>query len=288
MLKDYLARTVRATVTDENDNYVFAQVDGHTFRIAKKELKKVPRPGAVISGFAYQNEHHQLVMTKQVPKVGRDQYAWGTVVGSHGDLGVFVDIGLPDKDIAISSDDLPLLRHLWPQKGSRLLLALTVDDKDRIWGKLATDDLIRQVSVQADKRMMNREVTATVYRLKRAGTLVLTSDYYLGFIYHGEREQEPYLGQVVQARVIDVHADGRLNLSLQPRAYEAISEDAQMILAALKQNQGHLPYTDKSTPAAIKAYFGISKGQFKRSVGHLMKAGLVQQREGELILNEQQ
>ncbi len=58
-----------------------------------------------------------------------------------------------------------------------------------------------------------------------------------------------------------------------------------MLLAALQHNaDGRLPFTDKSDPSEIKVYFGISKGQFKRAVGHLMKAGLVVQRDGYLIL----
>lgn len=288
MLADFLAQNIKATVTDQNDNYIFAQVEGHTFKLDKKELRKMPRMGSMITGFAYENEDHELQLTKTAPKVGIDHYAWGTVVSSHGDLGVFVDIGLPNKDIAVSSDDLPELRRLWPQKGSRLLISLTVDEKGRIWGKLASDDLIRQVSEPASKKMMNREVTAIVFRLKKAGTQVITKDYNLGFIYEGERDEEPYLGEVLKARVIGVHEDGRLNLSLKPRAYEAIGEDAQMILAALKHNDGELPYTDKSSPAEIRAYFGISKGQFKRAVGHLMKAGLVQQNNGVMTLNSQE
>ena len=44
------------------------------------------------------------------------------------------------------------------------------------------------------------------------------------------------------------------------------------------------PLTDKSSPAEIKALLGISKGQFKRAVGHLLKARLVNQINGKLIL----
>ena len=52
--------------------------------------------------------------------------------------------------------------------------------------------------------------------------------------------------------------------------------------------QGDLVFPDKSSPDEIKAYFGISKGAFKRAVGHLMKAGhFVHQEDGLLILNDQ-
>ena len=255
--------------------------------MARDELLKAPKVNSSLKGFAYINDNHQLQLTKKVPKVQVDRYAWGTVVSSRKDLGVFVDIGLPNKDIVVSVDDLPELPQLWPQKGDKLMIGLSIDAKDRMWGKLATPEMFQTISGMAKKNMQNKNVTATVYRLKLVGTFVITDDYYLGFIHPSEREVEPRLGEVVKARVIGVKDDGTLNLSTRPRAYEAISDDSQMILMTLQHTSAkQLPFTDKSSPDEIKAYFGISKGQFKRAVGHLMKAGLVKQADGFLILNE--
>jgi predicted RNA-binding protein (virulence factor B family) len=88
----------------------------------------------------------------------------------------------------------------------------------------------------------------------------------------------------MKARVIGVRPDGLLNISLRPRAYEAIGEDAAMLVAALEHQGGSLPFWDKSSPAEIKSYFGISKGQFKRAVGHLLKNGLIEQKDGQIFL----
>ena len=133
--------------------------------------------------------------------------------------------------------------------------------------------------------MLNHDTYATVYRLKMSGTFVITDDYRLGFIHPSERDQEPRLGQRVKARVIGISSHGSLNLSLKPRAYQAIGEDAQMILTMLEHDINHrLPYTDKTDPSTIRDVFGISKGQFKRAIGHLLKEKLVKQENGQLIL----
>ncbi|KRN88897.1 CvfB family protein [Ligilactobacillus ceti] len=285
-MENKIGRVITIKIIDENDKYVFGQHDGETYRLAKEELRSIPKMGANVSGFAYENDKHQLQITKTIPKIGIGKYAFCDVVAVRKNLGVFVDIGLPNKDIVVSCDELPELTHLWPKKNDRLLIGLKVDHKGRLWGDLATEEMFRAISVKADAKLRNKDVTGTVYRLKMVGSYVLTNDYQLGFIHNTERDQEPRLGEVVNARVIGVREDGTMNLSLRPRAYEAISDDAQMLIAALQHNNGHLPYTDKSSPAEIKAYFGISKGQFKRAVGHLMKAGLVQQIDGELRLNE--
>lgn len=287
MLQDVLAHNITATVTDENENYIFAQFEGLTFKLAKNELIKLPKMGSKITGWAYENEKHDLQLTKNPPKSGIDKYAWGTVVKVQRNLGVFVDVGLPNKDFVVSMDDMPALPELWPNKGDRLLIALTVDSQGRVWGKLATDEMIEGVSDKADNRMKNKDVTATVYQVKLNGTHVITSDYKLGYIHPSERDQEPRLGEVVHARVIGINKNNELNLSLKPRAFEAISDDAQMILAALQHSPSKtLPFTDKSSPDEIKTYFGISKSAFKRAIGHLMKAGLVHQSEDTLYLNE--
>ncbi|WP_270630018.1 CvfB family protein [Limosilactobacillus oris] len=283
-----LGKVVSAVMIDENDQDYFVQSDrnGQTYRLPKAESPQQLHIGGQVRGFVYENEDHQLQMTCQhIPTVQVDHYDYGTVVSVRRDLGVFVDVGLPNKDIVVSLDDLPELKHLWPQPGDRLLMALRVDDKDRIWGQLADDQIYQTISNAPSKRAMNRDVMATVYRLKLNGTHVLTDDYQLGFIHPSERDQEPRLGQRVKARVIGLSSHGSLNLSLKPRAYQAIGEDAAMILTMLKHDLNQrLPYTDKTDPQVIRQVFGISKGQFKRAVGHLLKAGLVEETNGQLLL----
>jgi len=114
-----------------------------------------------------------------------------------------------------------------------------------------------------------------------AGSYLLTEDFHVGFVHPSERYQEPRLGEVVKGRVIGVRPDGVLNVSLKPRAYEAISDDAAMILTFLERAADHqIPYTDKSTPEEILQTFGISKGQFKRAIGNLFKQRLIEQKDG--------
>ncbi|MDO4903471.1 MAG: S1-like domain-containing RNA-binding protein [Limosilactobacillus sp.] len=283
-----LGKVVTAVMIDENDRDYFVQPDrnGQTYRLPKDESPQALHIGGQVRGFVYQNEDHQLQMTcKHIPTVQVDHYDYGTVVGVRRDLGVFVDIGLPNKDIVVSLDNLPELKHLWPQPGDKLLIALEVDDKDRIWGKLADEEIYHTIANAPSKKQMNHDIMATVFRLKLNGTHVITDNYELGFIHPSERDQEPRLGQRVKARVIGLSSHGSLNLSLKPRAYQAIGEDADMILTMLKHDVKHrLPYTDKSDPQEIRAVFGISKGQFKRAIGHLLKAGLVEETSTELVL----
>lgn len=113
----------------------------------------------------------------------------------------------------------------------------------------------------------------------------MTEDFYLGFIHPSERFKEPRLGEVIQGRIVGVRPDGILNISLKPRAHEIIGDDAAMILTFLERSpEQEIPFTDKSTPEEIMQTFGISKGQFKRALGSLLKHRLVVQIDGKTKL----
>lgn len=193
-------------------------------------------------------------------------------------LGVFVDIGLPNKDIVISLDDLPLDKNIWPRKDDRLLIRLETDEKDRIWAKMADENIFEQLSAHFPNDMKNKNVFATVYASREVGAFVLTSDYYLGFVHESQMGRPLRLGEQFKGRVIGISQYGRLNLSSLPRSFEEIDDDAQMILMSLRRKESKtLPFYDKSDAQEIKNYFGISKSAFKRALGHLLKANYIEE-----------
>ncbi|MDR2464996.1 MAG: DNA-binding protein [Streptococcaceae bacterium] len=280
-----LGTTFTGVITDENEEFVFVQKNGRVYRLAKTEGEFAL--GQSINGFAYSNTKGTLSFTTVIPKSRVGAYAFGEVTNVRRDLGVFVDIGLPDKEIVVSMDTLPEMRELWPKEGDRLKIALTVDKKDRIWGELAPEANFRTVARKADEKLKNHDVTGTVFRLKIVGTYLLTEDFHLGFIHPSERFREPRLGEKITGRVVGVRPDGILNISLKPRAYESIEPDALMLLTVLEKSaEGKIPFTDKSTPEEIKNTFGISKGQFKRAIGNLLKQNKIEQKDGFTVLKE--
>ena len=59
-----------------------------------------------------------------------------------------------------------------------------------------------------------------------------------------------------------------------------MASDAERILILLQDRNGKMPYSDKTSPEVIKDKFNISKAAFKRAMGHLLKEGLVEQKDG--------
>ncbi len=272
-----LATFVTGLVTNENKDFYFVQKDGLTFALAKEEGEH--RLGEAVKGFVYTDMKQRLRLTTKEVTATRTTFGWGIVTEVRKDLGVFLDTGLPDKEVVVSLDILPEIKELWPKKGDQLYVKYYVDKKDRIWGLLAFPEDFQRLAGPAYDNMQNQELRAIVYRLKLNGTHVyLPDNNMLGFIHPSERYTEPRLGQELKARVIGFRqVDRTLNLSLKPRSFEMLENDAQMILTYLESNGGFMTLNDKSSPEDIKATFGISKGQFKKALGGLMKAGKIKQ-----------
>ena len=97
-MNNELGTVITAMVTDQNEKSYFVQKNGITYGLDKKEVESELSIGDMVKGFVYENMNKQLKITTQIPKVRIGHYGWGVVTDVRRDLGVFVDIGLEDKD----------------------------------------------------------------------------------------------------------------------------------------------------------------------------------------------
>ena len=75
----------------------------------------------------------------------------------------------------------------------------------------------------------------------------------------------------MEARVMKVREDGKLDLSPRRKAYMQMDEDARLVLKVIDEFDGVLPFNDKARPETIEREFQMSKNAFKRAVGRLLK-----------------
>ncbi|WP_226034793.1 CvfB family protein [Aquibacillus saliphilus] len=236
-----------------------------------------------ITVFLYQDKKGQLISTMTIPTVQFDAYDWAEVVEVVDKLGVFVNIGIK-KEILVSNDDLPLFESVWPQVGDMLYVALDNDQKERLIAKPVTEDDFGGQWDQAPESLDKSPINGRVFHTNKEGSVIITEEGYRGFIHNSERKQEPRLGEWVNGRVIEVKADGTLNVSLLPLKQDSLVQDSQTIVNYLEKNEGMMHFSDKSDPTDIKNTFNISKAAFKRALGRLMKENKVEQQEGKTYL----
>jgi uncharacterized protein len=232
----------------------------------------------MVEVFIYNDHQGRLISTMKAPIITKDIFDWVEVVEVI-DIGVFIHIGLA-KDILVSKDDLPLFEELWPEIGDKLYCSLKEDKNGRLLGKLASDPVIKDISVPANRDAFNRNVKGIIYKTVKVGSYMLTDENLVGFIHESQRKTEPRLGQTIEARIIDVKEDGTVNLSLLPRKHEVMDDDSLVIYEYMEVRGGAMPFWDKSYPEDIEARFNMSKGAFKRALGKLMKENKVYQEDG--------
>jgi hypothetical protein len=126
----------------------------------------------------------------------------------------------------------------------------------------------------------NDFVTGTVYGIDpNIGVFVAVDDRYFGMIPKNECFKKFNIGEEIEARVIRVREDGKLDLTPRDLAFKQIDADAQVILEKMKLLKEHFRFNDNSSPEDIQKYFGISKKAFKRAIGGLLKKGLIDKTE---------
>ena len=233
-------------------------------------IKQVPAGaniGDVMEVFLYKDSKDRMIATTKRPKLILGEVALLNVA-QVGKIGAFLDWGL-EKDLL-----LPVKQQRGRvREGDQVLVSLYVDKSERLCATMNVyESLLAGSSYQKEDR-----VTGRVYEISNNfGAFVAVDDKYSALIPKKELFGEVELGQVISARVIKVQEDGRLLLSIRDKAYLQIDKDAEKILSLLDSYEGSLPFTDKSAPEVITHETGMSKNEFKRAIGHLLKEKKIQ------------
>jgi predicted RNA-binding protein (virulence factor B family) len=252
-----------------------------------KEASRKYEEGETVKVFLYTDSQERIAATETIPVITVGQYDWVKVVDVKPGIGIFLDIGI-QKDLLLGEEDLPAHEEVWPTIGDLLFVTMRVNRNLRIYARLATDPIVEEKAIKANREAFNKNVHGYIYRTAKVGSWVFTAEGYKGFIHESQRDQEPRLGQKVEGRVIDVKEDGTVNISLKLRSHESMDEEAKRIYDYLLSRDGAMPYGDKSLPEDIADRFNLSKAAFKRALGKLMKDGLVYQEEGWTYMKKEQ
>jgi len=233
-------------------------------------VKQVPENvqiGDDLEVFLYKDSKDRLIATTKEPKLVMGQIAELTV-SQVNKFGAFLDWGL-EKDLM-----LPYKQQLVKiQQGDRVLVTLYIDKSDRLCATMNVYPVLRTDSPYKK----DDQVSGRVYTISdEFGAFVAVDNIYSALIPKKELYGKVQVGDEVTARVTDVRGDGKLNLSIREKAYLQIEKDAKEILSIIDSYDGVLPFNDKVSPEIIKRETGMSKNEFKRAVGTLLKADKIQ------------
>lgn len=238
--------------------------------LPKKQVPENCNIGDKIEVFLYKDSRDRLIATVNIPKLMVGEVGF-LKVSQVTKIGAFLDWGL-EKDILLPYKE----QTRKVREGEEVLVALYIDKSSRLAATMNVYEYLRKDSEYKKDDI----VTGMIYQTSdNFGVFVAVDNIYSALIPKKEVVGELRIGDTVQARVTGVKPDGKLDLSVREKAYLQIEKDAVKILQIIDSFDGVLPFTDRANPEVIKRETQMSKNEFKRAIGNLLKNGKIEIKE---------
>lgn len=246
--------------------------------LPKKYVPKEFFVGDEMKVFIYLDHEERPVATTLRPYVKLNEFAH-LKVNYINQFGAFLDWGL-EKDLFV-----PFKEQSKPMEvGKRYLIYMYLDEKTNRLA--ATSKVQKYFSTEIPAFEPNEEVEVMISHFTDMGVNVIIENRYKGLAYADEVFKDLKLGKKTKAYIKQVRPDGKIDVSFKKIGTAAIDEDAQLIIDELKANNGFLGLHDKSHPEEIKTILQMSKKAFKKAVGSLYKAKIIDIKENGIFLTK--
>ncbi len=247
--------------------------------LPKKWVPGGATAGEEIEVFLLRDSEDRIIATTRHPLVEVGQFAM-LKVRDVTRIGAFLDWGM-DKDLF-----LPYREQLHQVRPNEMVLIYCyLDQSNRICATMRIKD---KFLFPRDLKE-NDHVAGLIYSVNpELGAFVLVNGHFNGRIAREHMLGALRVGQKLDLRVQAIKPDGKIDLSMYSRAHEHLNQDAGTIYRMLRANHGFLKVNDHTDPDSIRALFGMSKAQFKRAAGRLLKQRTIRfEKDGIRLLENQ-
>lgn len=267
-LENPLGKFVRLRVARFSDIGAWLEYQSEGILLPSAEVPIGTKVDDNLSVFVYKDSKNRLTATVNKPLMTLHGYA-PLVIADVNQYGAFVDWGVQNQLLIPFKEQHHRLRA-----GEKVVVRLYIDEKtDRLVGSTYVEKNLEPASLDLTPNM---SVEALVYEKTPKGYKVIVNQTWQGLIYHSDIPSSLEIGQTLDAYVLKVREDGKLDLRLRPEGLPRVEGAAEELLALLKEKWGFLALNDKSDPSLIAKYTGMSKKTFKRAVGRLFKQKMVE------------
>ena len=236
---------------------------GEGILLPRRFVPKNARPGDSLKVFLYHDGEDRLIATTQQP------------IGVLGDFvklkcisttpqGAFLNNGLM-KDIFVPKSKQQ--RDMIPN--GEYLVKIYLDEQT---GRLAASEKIEPFLSNEDLKVKELEtVDLVVYRRTDIGYVVIINNRHTGVLHHNEIYRNITSGDRFSGFIKKIYSDNRIDVAAGKPGYARVEDETQKILRLLQENNGFLPFHDRSDPDEIYSFFGMSKKTFKMTTGNLYR-----------------
>lgn len=231
--------------------------------LPKRFVPPGTKVGDEINAFVYHDSDDRLIATTQKP------------LGILGDIvklrtvsvtaqGAFLDYGLM-KDLFVPKSQQ--LTGMIPN-GEYLVKIYRDEQTNRI---AATERIEQTLSNDVLTVKEMDEVDLIVFRRTDIGYVMIINNRHTGVLHFNEIYRNIGIGDKFKGFIKKIYSDNKIDVSAGKAGYKRVEDETEKIVRLLQENDGYLPYYDKSDPEEIYNFFGMSKKTFKMTVGNLYK-----------------
>ncbi len=221
------------------------------------------RIGDELKVFLYHDGEDRVIATTLQPRgvlgdIVRLKVVNTTAQGAFMDWGLMKDIFVP------KSQQISFMRP-----GGEYLVKIYKDERT---GRLAATERIEPSLSNDDLTVKEKDVVdLLVYRQSDLGYVVIINNRHTGILHFNEVFRDIKIGDRFQGFIKTILPGNKIDVVAGKPGYDRVEDEGEKILRLLRENNGYLPYHDKSSPEEIYSFFDMSKKTFKMTTGALYK-----------------
>jgi predicted RNA-binding protein (virulence factor B family) len=235
--------------------------------------------GDMLKVFVYHDSENRLIATTQQP-IGIIGDIVNLQAVSVTNQGAFMDWGLM-KDLFV-----PKAKQLMGMRvGGFYIVKIYLDEQT---GRVAATEKIEHFLSNEYLTVKEQDpVDMLVYRRTDIGYTVIINNQHTGVLHFNDIFQEIGVGDRLKGFIKNIREENKIDVAIGKMGYSRVEDEAGKVLRLLQENDGYLPYNDKSNPDDIYSFFGMSKKTFKMTTGNLFKARKIIFTQTGIKLNEE-
>ena len=226
--------------------------------------------GDEVKVFIYHDGEDRLIATTQQPK------------GTLGDIVKLRAVSITPQGAFL---DMGLMKDIFVPKSKQIVGMLPNGDylvkiyMDGQTGRIAATEKLEPFLSNESLTVKELDVVNLIaYRRTDIGYVCIINNQHTGVLHFNEIYRNIQVGDKFQGFIKKIYPESkdkddrfRIDVAAGKPGYNRVEDEAQKLLRLLKENNGYLPYNDKSSPEDIYDFFGMSKKTFKMTTGNLYR-----------------
>ena len=231
--------------------------------LPKRFVPEGAKIGDELKVFLYHDGEGRVIATTQEPK---------------GILGDIVKLRVVSTTLQGAFLDFGLMKDLFVPKSQQLgkmmpngdyLVKIYLDEQT---GRLAATEKFDHLLSNENLTVKEKDIVdLIVYRRTDIGYAMIINNIHTGVLHFNEVYRNIQVGDTFKGFIKQILPENKIDVAAGKPGYGRVEDETEKIIRLLHENNGYLPYHDKSSPEEIYSFFAMSKKTFKMTTGSLYK-----------------